>query len=69
MKLYVVWSETFNSLIGVYEDPALAEKLALTQQAKVIPTELNMVHPGHAETLRELCGIILGDGLDTKIHY
>ena len=59
MKLYVVWSKTFNSLVGVYSDETLANKLALTQAGMVIETDLNHVHPGHAETLREICGILV----------
>lgn len=67
MKLYVVWSKTFNSLVGVYSDPILANKLALTQAGEVIETDLNHVHPGHAETLRELCGFMLEEPLDSVV--
>lgn len=59
MKLYVVWSKTFNNLVGVYSDEFLAKKLAMTQAGEVIETELDHIHPGHAKTLRELCSILI----------
>ena len=67
MKLYVVWSKSFNDLVGVYDDQEIAKKLALTQAGEVVETELNHVHPGHAETLRALCGILVEP--DQMIEY
>ncbi len=67
MKLYVVWSKTFDNLIGVYTDPILAGKLATTQSGRVVETELNHIHPGHAETLKVIYGL-LDENLDSLIR-
>ena len=55
MKVYVVYSEFFRSVVGVYDDPEVAEKVRLVSHStRVIVRDLNHIHPGHLESAKEL---------------
>ncbi len=59
MKLYVIWSTTFNNLIGVYSDREQANKIAESQSAKVIETELDRVHALHHNVINIIQDLVM----------
>ncbi len=51
MKVFVVTSKIFGTVVGAYTDAEIARRLSVTQNGVIEEVEIDFVHPGHQQLL------------------
>jgi hypothetical protein len=60
-QVYLVWSKTFDSPIGVYDSEEVAKKISASNNGKIYPLVMNGAHSGHLQSVYVIFGNDVGD--------